>query len=198
MKKLIFISALFLITCQKKVTAQSPKFIFANNFVQLDNKNLHDFDNNFKKELPDLVDKKGLKFSSQEIKRIIGRNTNSKSDLYFLDSNGKAEISVKKSTMDIMDMAFYPDELCEHFLKEFNKISEVTEFDCGIKSKDKLKIGLIFVLEFKFKDIGGGYKQRFGFNWSCQYWVEQNDINYHITINSSNGLKIEDVLKEIR
>jgi hypothetical protein len=170
---------------------QNVQFILNDDFIQITS----DYWDRelYKDDFLELVDQTDvLSLKLKEIEMITNDLFTNKDILFYVKNDVSAIITIEKSGLSFESAAQYKEELCSQQQKMFQDFGKILYFNCGIEEINGYDY---FMSEVKTEielDINST-----PYEWSNQYWTDINGEVYHITINSTSGLKIQDVLVEI-
>ena len=169
------------------VVAQSPSFIISEDFVQVSAKffEKENYMNDFKKV---------SKWSSDDILSLANSVLENKDVLFYVNKNNFKNIITIERSKILYTYIINNKEVLSKEVINFNKeLGELLYSDYGEK---KFNDYFYFYFESNVK-IREDLIQNLP-NWGNQYWISIDNITYHISIKSVNGLRIEDVLIEIK
>ena len=185
-------SPIFKIDDLIKSNSKNVKFLLDENFIKItsDYWDREMYEEDFK-DLSYQTDVLDLKL--QEIESITKDLFTNEDVLFYVKNDFSAILTIETSGLSFEEAVKYEDEMCSNTQKMIQDIGKILYFNCGIEEINGFNY---FISEIKSEiELDLNYNQ---YNWSNQYWREVNGSTYHITINSESGLKIQDVLIDIR
>jgi hypothetical protein len=185
-------SPIFKIDDLIKSNSKNVKFLLDENFIKItsDYWDREMYKEDFK-DLSYQTDVLDLKL--QEIESITKDLFTNEDILFYVKNDLSAILTIETSGLSFEEAVKYEDEMCSNTQKMIQDIGKILYFNCGIEEINGFNY---FISEIKSEiELDLNYNQ---YNWSNQYWREVNGSTYHITINSESGLKIQDVLIDIR
>lgn len=185
-------SPIFKIDDLIKSNSKNVKFLLDENFIKItsDYWDREMYKEDFK-DLSYQTDVLDLKL--QEIESITKDLFTNEDILFYVKNDLSAILTIETSGLSFEEAVKYEDEMCSNTQKMFQDFGKILYFNCGIEEINGFNY---FISEIKSEiELDLNYNQ---YNWSNQYWREVNGSTYHITINSESGLKIQDVLIDIR
>ena len=185
-------SPIFKIDDLIKSNSKNVKFLLDENFIKItsDYWDREMYEEDFK-DLSYQTDVLDLKL--QEIESITKDLFTNEDVLFYVKNDFSAILTIETSGLSFEEAVKYEDEMCSNTQKMFQDFGKILYFNCGIEEINGFNY---FISEIKSEiELDLNYNQ---YNWSNQYWREVNGSTYHITINSESGLKIQDVLIDIR
>ena len=185
-------SPIFKIDDLIKSNSKNVKFLLDENFIKItsDYWDREMYEEDFK-DLSYQTDVLDLKL--QEIESITKDLFTNEDILFYVKNDLSAILTIETSGLSFEEAVKYEDEMCSNTQKMIQDFGKVLYFNCGIEEINGFNY---FISEIKSEiELDLNYNQ---YSWSNQYWREVNGSTYHITINSESGLKIQDVLIDIR
>jgi hypothetical protein len=185
-------SPIFKIDDLIKSNSKNVKFLLDENFIKItsDYWDREMYKEDFK-DLSYQTDVLDLKL--QEIESITKDLFTNEDVLFYVKNDFSAILTIETSGLSFEEAVKYEDEMCSNTQKMIQDFGKILYFNCGIEEINGFNY---FISEIKSEiELDLNYNQ---YNWSNQYWREVNGSTYHITINSESGLKIQDVLIDIR
>ena len=185
-------SPIFKIDDLIKSNSKNVKFLLDENFIKItsDYWDREMYEEDFK-DLSYQTDVLDLKL--QEIESITKDLFTNEDILFYVKNDFSAILTIETSGLSFEEAVKYEDEMCSNTQKMIQDFGKILYFNCGIEEINGFNY---FISEIKSEiELDLNYNQ---YNWSNQYWREVNGSTYHITINSESGLKIQDVLIDIR
>ena len=185
-------SPIFKIDDLIKSNSKNVKFLLDENFIKItsDYWDREMYEEDFK-DLSYQTDVLDLKL--QEIESITKDLFTNEDVLFYVKNDFSAILTIETSGLSFEEAVKYEDEMCSNTQKMFQDFGKILYFNCGIEEINGFNY---FISEIKSEiELDLNYNQ---YSWSNQYWREVNGSTYHITINSESGLKIQDVLIDIR
>lgn len=185
-------SPIFKIDDLIKSNSKNVKFLLDENFIKItsDYWDREMYKEDFK-DLSYQTDVLDLKL--QEIESITKDLFTNEDVLFYVKNDFSAILTIETSGLSFEEAVKYEDEMCSNTQKMLQDFGKILYFNCGIEEINGFNY---FISEIKSEiELDLNYNQ---YNWSNQYWREVNGSTYHITINSESGLKIQDVLIDIR
>jgi hypothetical protein len=185
-------SPIFKIDDLIKSNSKNVKFLLDENFIKItsDYWDREMYKEDFK-DLSYQTDVLDLKL--QEIESITKDLFTNEDILFYVKNDFSAILTIETSGLSFEEAVKYEDEMCSNTQKMFQDFGKILYFNCGIEEINGFNY---FISEIKSEiELDLNYNQ---YSWSNQYWREVNGSTYHITINSESGLKIQDVLIDIR
>tara|TARA_B110000261_G_C13038039_1_gene339128 strand:+ start:100 stop:1056 length:957 start_codon:yes stop_codon:yes gene_type:complete len=185
-------SPIFKIDDLIKSNSKNVKFLLDENFIKItsDYWDREMYKEDFK-DLSYQTDVLDLKL--QEIESITKDLFTNEDILFYVKNDLSAILTIETSGLSFEEAVKYEDEMCSNTQKMLQDFGKILYFNCGIEEINGFNY---FISEIKSEiELDLNYNQ---YNWSNQYWREVNGSTYHITINSESGLKIQDVLIDIR
>ena len=175
-----------------KSNSKNVQFLLDKNFIKItsDYWDREMYEEDFKDFLyqTDVLDIK-----LQEIQSITKDLFTNENILFYVKNDFSAIVTIETSGISYAEAVKYENEMCSQTEKMLQDVGETLFFNCGIQQINGFNY---FISEIKSEiDLDLNYNQ---YNWSNQYWREVNGSTYHITINSENGLKIQDVLLSVK
>jgi hypothetical protein len=175
-----------------KSNIQNVHFVFNDDFIKISKdywkKEL------YKEDFSEILDQTDvLNLKLQELEAITNDLFTNDNILFYVKNDFGALITIEKSGISFEFARTHKEELCKQQKKIFLDIGEIINFNCEI---DKINGRNYFITEAKTKIVLElNYTP---FEWSNQYWTDVRGDVYHITINSTSGLKINDVLIAVK
>tara|TARA_B110000238_G_C16042504_1_gene402476 strand:+ start:41 stop:997 length:957 start_codon:yes stop_codon:yes gene_type:complete len=185
-------SPIFKIDDLIKSNSKNVKFLLDENFIKItsDYWDREMYKEDFK-DLSYQTDVLDLKL--QEIESITKDLFTNEDILFYVKNDFSAILTIETSGLSFEEAVKYEDEMCSNTQKMIQDFGKILYFNCGIEEINGFNY---FISEIKSEiELDLNYNQ---YSWSNQYWREVNGSTYHITINSESGLKIQDVLIDIR
>ena len=163
--------------------------------------NIFVLDKDFLKVSSDIVDKtsyiddfkKVTKWSRDYILNLVNNVVQNNNVLFYVDKKDfRNLITIEKSELQYSFITNNEKLFSNSLKNEIQKSGNLLYFDSG---QNYFKSYNYFYVETNL-EIKENLIQDLP-NWSNQYWININNITYHLSVNSSNGLRIENVLIEI-